>query len=138
MLLVVSVWTSRVPSKTLEYNGGPQPLEDSVAGHHCVTLSHERHAGLLKLENSPDLPTSRLRPTSHITCPEELQIKACIDVGNLSLSLCSNNICGQLEPDRNPTANVFDSDKRVVLQTARDANWQDPLTRFELSVTPSE
>ena len=49
-------------SKTLEYNGRSQPLEDSVAGHYCVTLSPERYAGLLKLENSPDPPSSRLRP----------------------------------------------------------------------------
>ena len=49
-------------SKTLEYNGRSQPLEDSVAGHYCVTLSPERYAGLLKLESSPHPPTSRLRP----------------------------------------------------------------------------
>ena len=54
-------------SKTLEYNGRSQPLEDSVAGHYFVTLSPERYAGLLELKNSPDLPTSRVRPrpTSH-------------------------------------------------------------------------
>ena len=34
------------------------------------------------------------------------------------------------------TADVFDSDKRVVLQTALDASWQDTLTRLGLSVTP--
>ena len=34
-------------SRTLEYNGRSQPLEDSVAGHYCVTLSPERYAGLL-------------------------------------------------------------------------------------------
>ena len=44
----------------------------------------------------------------------------------------------QLKPDRTPTADVFDSDKRVVLQTARDASWQDPLTRLGLSVTPQD
>ena len=33
---------------------------------------------------------------------------------------------------------MFDSDKRVVLQTARDASWQDPLTRLGLSVTPQD
>ena len=49
-------------SKTSEYNGRSQPLEDSVAGHYCVTLSPERYAGLLKLENSSDPSTSRLRP----------------------------------------------------------------------------
>ena len=54
------------------------------------------------------------------------------------VSLCSNNICGQLKSDRNSTADVFDSDKRVVLQTASDASWQDPLTRFGLSVTPQD
>ena len=37
-------------SKTLEYNSRSQPLEDSVAGHYCVTLSPERYAGLLQLE----------------------------------------------------------------------------------------
>ena len=47
-------------SKTLEYNGRSQPLEDSVAGHYFVTLSPERYAGLLKLESSPDPPTSRV------------------------------------------------------------------------------
>ena len=52
--------------------------------------------------------------------------------------VCSNNICGQLKPDRNSTADVFDSDKRVVLQTARYAIWQDPLTRLGLSVTPQD
>ena len=56
----------------------------------------------------------------------------------MCVSLCSNNICGQLKPDRNSTADVFDSDKRVVLQTARDASWQDPLTRLGLSVTPQD
>ena len=39
-------------SKTFEYNGRSQPFEDSVAGHYCVTLSPERYAGLLKLDNS--------------------------------------------------------------------------------------
>ena len=43
-------------SKTLECNGPSQPLEDSVAGHYFVTLSPERYAGLLKLENSTDPP----------------------------------------------------------------------------------
>ena len=33
---------------------------------------------------------------------------------------------------------MFDSDKRVVLQTARDTSWQDPLTRLGLSVTPQD
>ena len=54
------------------------------------------------------------------------------------VSLCSNNICGQLKSDRNSTADVVDSDKRVVLQTARDASWQEPLTRLGLSVTPQD
>ena len=53
----------------------------------------------------------------------------------ICLSL-SNNICEQIKPDRTPTADVFDSDKRVVLLTARDASWQDPLKRLELSATP--
>ena len=55
----------------------------------------------------------------------------------MCLSLCSNNVCGQLKSDRSSTADVFDSDKRVVLQTARDTSWQDPLTRLGLSVTPT-
>ena len=42
------------------------------------------------------------------------------------------------KPDRNSTADVFDSDKRVVLQTAREASWQDSLTRLGLSVTPQD
>ena len=138
MLLRVSVFDIQGSSKTLEYDGRSQPLEDSVAGHYGVTLKPERYAGLLKLESSPDPLTSRLRPrpTSLVTCSEEQQVKTCIDVGNLSL--CSNNICGQLKPDRNSTADVFDSDKSVVLQTARDASWQDPLTRLGLSVTPQD
>ena len=69
-------------------------------------------------------------------CPVEQTVKTRIDVGSLSLSQCSDKICGQLNLDRTPTANVFDSDQRVVLQTARDASWQDPLTRLGLSVTP--
>ena len=58
-------------SKTLGYNGRSQPLEDSVAGHYCVTLSPERYAGLLKLESSPDPPTSRFASTSNVTLSEE-------------------------------------------------------------------
>ena len=58
-------------SKTLEYIGRSQSLADSIAGHYCVTLSPERYAGLLKLESSPDPPTSRLRPTSNVACSEE-------------------------------------------------------------------
>ena len=49
-------------SKTLEYNGRSQPLENSVAGHCCVTLSPERYArtsthiyaGFSSGENVPD------------------------------------------------------------------------------------
>ena len=117
MLLKVSVWTSRVAAK-------PQPLEDSVAGHYCVTLSPERYAGLLKLESSPDPPTSRLRPRPTSLVPKSSRSRLASTLEILSLSLCSNNICGQLKSDRNSTADVFDSDKRVVLQTARDASWQ--------------
>ena len=62
-------------SKTLEYNGRSQPSEDSVAGHHCVTLSPERYAGLLKLENSPDPPTSRLRPRPTSLVPKNSRSK---------------------------------------------------------------
>ena len=61
------VWTSKV-AKT--WNGRSQPLEDSVAGHYCVTLSPERYAGLLKLESSPDPPTSRLRPRPTSLAPK--------------------------------------------------------------------
>ena len=35
-------------SETLEYNGQSQPLEDSVAGHYCVTLSPERMKHLIR------------------------------------------------------------------------------------------
>ena len=122
-------------SKTLEYDGRSQPLENSVAGHYCVTLSPERYAGLLKLENSPDPPTSRLRPRPTSLVPRKCKSRLASTL-EICFSLCKNNICGQLKPDRVPTADVFDSDKRVVLQTARDASWQDPLTRLGLSVTP--
>ena len=104
-------------SKTLEYNGRSQPLEDSVAGQYCVTLSPERHAGLLKLENSPDPPTSRPRPRPTSPVPRKCKSRLASTL-EICLSLCSNNICGQLKPDRVPTADVFDSDERVVLQTA--------------------
>ena len=57
-------------SKILEYRGRSQPLEDSVAGHYCVTLSPERHAGLLKLESSPDPPTSLFRPRPTSLAPK--------------------------------------------------------------------
>ena len=126
-------------SKTLEYNGRSQPLEDSVAGHCCVTLSLERYAGLLKLESSPDLPTSRLRPRPTSLAPKSSRSRLASTLEtSLSLSLCSNNVCGQLKLDCSSTADVFDSDKRVVLQTARDTSWQDPLTRLGLSVTPQD
>ena len=74
-------------SKTLEYNGRSQPLEDSVAGHYCVTLSPERYAGLLELESSPDPPTSRLRPRPTSLAPKSSRSRLAIDVGNLSLTL---------------------------------------------------
>ena len=48
-------------SKNMEYNGRSQPMEDSVAGHYCVTLSSERYAGLLKLKNSPALQDRQWR-----------------------------------------------------------------------------
>ena len=124
-------------SKTLEYSGRSQPLEDSVAGHYCVTLSPEQYAGLLKLGSSPDPPTSRLRPRPTSFVPKSSRSKLASTLGT-RLSLCSNNICGQLKSDRNSTADVFDSDKRVELQTVRDASWQDPLTRLGLSVTPQD
>ena len=62
-------------SKTLEYNGRSQPLETSVAGHYCVTLSPERYAGLLKLENSPDPLFSRLRPRPTSLVPKNSRSK---------------------------------------------------------------
>ena len=102
-----------------------------------MTLSPERYAGLLELESSPDPPTSRLRPrpTSFVPKSSRSRLASTLEI---CLSLCSNNICGQLKPDRNSTADVFHSDKRAVLQTARDASWQDPLTRHGLSVTPQD
>ena len=124
-------------SKTLEYNGRSQPLEDSVAGHYCVTLSPERYAGLLKLESSSDPPTSRLRPRPTSLVPKSSR-SGLASTLEICLSLSSNNVCGQLKPDRNPTADVFDSDKRVVLQTARDASWKDLLTCLGISVTPQD
>ena len=123
-------------SKTSEYNGRSQPLE-AVAGHYCVTLSPERYAGLLKLKNSPAPATTRLRPRPTPFVPKSSRSKLASTL-EICLSLCSNKICGQLKPDRTPTADVFDSDQRVVLQTARGASWQDPLTRLGLSVTPPE
>ena len=98
-------------------------------------LSLERHAGLLKLEKSPDPPTSRLRPrpTSFVPKSSKSRLASALEI---CLSLCSNKMCGQLKLDRTPTADVFDSDQRVVLQTARDASWQDPLTRLGPSVPP--
>ena len=56
-------------SETLKYNGRPQPLEDSVAGHYCVTLSLE------KLGSSPDPPTSRLRPRPTSLVPKSSRSK---------------------------------------------------------------
>ena len=110
-----------------------------MAGHCCVTLSPERYAGLFKLKSSLDPPTSRLRPrpTSLVPKSSRSRLASTLEICP-SLSLCSNNICGQLQCDRNSTGDVFDSDKRVVLQTARDASWQDPLTRLGLSVTPQD
>ena len=87
----------------------------------------------MKLENSPDPPTSRLRPRPTSLVPKNNKSRR---ASTLEICLCSNNVCGELKPDRNSTADVFDSDERVVLQTARDASWQDPLTRLGLSVTP--
>ena len=70
-------------SKTLEYNGRSQPLEDSVAGHYCVTLSPERYARLLKLENSPDPSTSRLRPrpTSLVPKNSKSKLASTLEIG---------------------------------------------------------
>ena len=72
-------------SKTLEYNGRSQPLADSVAGHYCVTLSPERYAGLLKLENSPDPPTSRLRPRPTSLVPRNCKSRI---ASTLEICLC--------------------------------------------------
>ena len=90
-------------SKSLEYNGRSQQLEDSVAGHYCA-LSPDRHAGLLKLENSPDPPTSKLRPRPTSFVPSKLASTL-----EVRLSLCIDKICGQLKPDRTSTAHVCDS-----------------------------
>ena len=118
-------------SKTLEYNGRSQPLEDSVAGHYCVTLSPERYAGLLKLKNSPDPPTRRLRPRPTSFAPRSKMSKLASAL-EIVFTFCSGKIRGHLEPGRVPAAGVFVSDQRVV----RDESWQDPLTRLELSVSP--
>ena len=72
----------KITSKTLEYNGRSKPLEDSVAGHHCVTLSPGRYAGILKLESSPDPPTSRLRPcpTSHVPKSSRSKLASTLEI----------------------------------------------------------
>ena len=75
-------------SKTLEYNGRSQPLEDSVAGHYCVTLAPGRHAGLLELENSPDPPSSRLRPRPTSLVPKNSRSKL---ASTLEISLSDRN-----------------------------------------------
>ena len=98
-------------NRTLEYNGRSQPLEDSVAGHYCMTLSPERYARLLKLESSPDPPTSRLRPRPTSLVPRNSRSK-------LASTL---EICLSLQQQHLWTAQVCD--KRVVLQTARDTSW---------------
>ena len=122
-------------SKTLEYNGRSQPLEDSLAGHCCVTLLPERCAGPLKLKNSPGPPTTRLRPHPRSFVPRSKKSKVASTL-EVCLSLCSGKIRGQLKRDRIPTACEFDSDQRVVLQNARDESWQHPLICLGLSVTP--
>ena len=89
-------------SKTLEHNGRSQPLEDSVAGHYCVTLSPERHAGLLKLKQSPDPLTSRLHPRPTPFVPK-IKVSKLASTLEVCLSLCSGKIRGQLKPGRIPT-----------------------------------
>ena len=84
---------------------------------------------------APDPPTSRLRPRPTSLVPRSSKSKLASTL-EICLTPCSNKICGQLKPDRTPTADVFDSDQRVVLQTARDASWKDLLTPLGLSVTP--
>ena len=54
-------------NKTLEYNGGSQPLDDSVAGHYCVTLSPER-CETRKFTLSAN---QSIASTSLVTCFEE-------------------------------------------------------------------
>ena len=91
----------------------------------------------MKLASSPDPPTSRLRPRPTSLVPKNSRSKLASTL-EFCLSLCSNSICGELKCDRNSKADVFDSGKRVVLQSARDTSWQDPLTRLGLSVTPQD
>ena len=117
-LLKDFVWTSKAAARLLEYSGRSQPLEDSVAGHYCVTLSPERYVGLLKVKSSPD-PPSRLRPrpTSFVPRSKKSKLASTLEV---CFSVCSGKIRGQLKPERTPTDHVFGSDQRVVLQAARD------------------
>ena len=93
-----------------------------------MTLSPERYAGLLLLEDSPDPPTSRLRPR-----PDEQ--KSTLEI---CLSLQQHTLVDSSSLSALSTADVFDSDQHIVLQTPRDASWQDPLTRIGLSVTPRD
>ena len=101
-----------------------------------MTLSNERYAGLLKLESLPDPPTSRLRPRPTSLAPKSSRsrlastLEICLSaattfVDSSSLIAIHQQMCLIL-------TNVF------VLQTARDASWQDPLTRLGLSVTPQD
>ena len=117
-------------SKSLEYNGQSQTLEDSVAGHYCVTLSPERYAGLMKIKNSPDPPISSMRPhpTSLIPKCKKSKLASTLEVCLFVFAVV--NFCGQLNRGRTPTTDVFDSDQKILLQTARDAAWRDPLTRL--------
>ena len=109
-------------------------------GKPCVIFAHwcpERYAGLLKLKNSLDPPTSRLRPRPTSLAPKSIRSKLASTL-EVFLSLCSNEICGQLKPDRTSSADVCDSDQRVVLQTGRDASWRDPPTRHGLFCDSAE
>ena len=124
-------------SKTLGYNGRSQPLEDSVAGHYCVTLSPERYAGILKLGSSPDPPTSRLRPRPTSLFPKSSRSKLASTLDFFSLSATTTFVdCSSLIAT--PQQMCFILTSVFVVQTARDASWQDPLTHLGLSVSPED
>ena len=114
-------------SKTLEFNGRLKPLGDSVARHYCVTLSPERYDLVRHPASCAHVPHHLSRGAKSQNSRRRWKF----------VLLCAvvRSVDG-FSPYRTPKADVFDSDQRVVLQTARDASWQDPLTRLGLSVTP--
>ena len=101
-------------SKTLEYSGRSQPLLGLVAGHYCATLSPERYAGLLKLETSPDPPSSRLRPRRTSLVPKSSMIKTCTDRWKFVSLSVATTIVDSSNLIVIPQQTVSDSDKRVV------------------------